>query len=157
MKFPDPKKALDEQDEDTLLAMACWGEARGEPPLGRIAMVHSVLNRTKQKHLSIKQVLLKKWQYDCFMPSDPNLHQLMDPVNHGGLGTWAICWRAATEAILGQSADPTNGATHYCVQALWNRPQLAARPKWFEAPEIAGGRTVLKLIVGHHVFATAPW
>jgi hypothetical protein len=83
---------------------------------------------------------------------------MMDPVAHGGLGTWAVCWRAAVEAIAGQTSDPTEGATHYVVKSLWNRPPLVAlHPKWFEATEIASGRTKLKLEVGNHVFATCPW
>lgn len=158
MKFPDLSKSLEDQDPDTLLAMACWGEARGEPPLGRAAMVHSVLNRAKEKSQTIPQVLLKPWAYSCFILSDPNFHLLWDPAAHGGIGTWAVCWRAAVEAITGLSADPTNGATHYCVRSLWNRPPVRpAHPKWFEAPEIEAGRTVEKLAVGHHVFAKAAW
>ena len=158
MKVPEQNRGLAEQDPEVLLAMVCWGEARNQSPLGKAAVCHSILNRCKQKQRAIWQVVTKKWQYTSLMPSDPNYPKLFKPVEHDGLGAWAACWTAATEAMTGLSADPTNGATHYCVKGLWNLPPARpSRPKWHEAPPIASGTTVKKAEIGDHVFATTPW
>lgn len=149
---------LRHQDEDVLLAITVWGEARGQSSLGRSAVAHVVLNRMKEKNLSVADTVLRKWQFSCFNANDPNRHKLLDPVQSEGLGAWAVCWRAAVEAMTGQSADPTFGATHYCTLALWNRPSVdASTAKWFEQPCIDGRATVETARIGNHVFAKTRW
>lgn len=161
MRFPDAHLPLEHQEPDTLLAITVWGEARGESPLGRAAVAHSILNRCRQKGLTVAQVVLKPWQYSCFNKSDPNSHKIEKLVSSAGasvpLGEWAVCYTSAIEAIRGESSDPSAGATHYVVKKLWMQPQTGRRAKWFELPCIANGTTKKTAVVDGHVFATTPW
>ena len=45
MKLPDPSQPLDQQDEDILLAMCLFGEARGEGSEGLQGVANAVRNR----------------------------------------------------------------------------------------------------------------
>lgn len=162
MDFPNPNKSLEEQDDPVLLAIGVWGEARGESPKGRTAVAHVILNRARLKKRSIADVLLAPWQFSCFNKADPNRDKIDKLVASGGksisLGEWAVCWRAAVEALAGQTADNTGGATHYCVRKLWARPtKPGAKPKWHELPCIADGTTKRTAVIDSHVFATTKW
>lgn len=158
MVFPDQTKALKDQDPLVLQAIAVWGESRGEPYLGKVAQAHSVLNRMRQKKRTAAQIILQPWQYSCFNHDSPELHMLLDPVAHDTMGTWVQCYRAASEATAGRTADPTGGATHYVVKRLWARPDvLLGKPKWFEKSEVDGGHTIKTFEIGSHVFAKARW
>lgn len=158
MIFPDKTKELKDQNPDVLRAIAVWGEARGEPTIGKVAQAHSVLNRMKQKKWSASRVLLDPWDYSCFNKNSPELPMLLDPVAHDSLGTWVQCYRAAVQASAGQTADPTGGATHYVVKSLWNRPdKRPGYPKWFEQSEIEKGHTIKTVELFSHVFAKAAW
>jgi len=166
VKVPDPNLPLEQQDEDTLLAMLVWGEGRGEPTAGRAAIAHVPLTRVqvrvasgKVPSYSLAQTILRNvnkrvYQFSCFNPSDPNREKLLHPIEAEGLGLWAACWTTAIEAIQGRSANPAPGATHYVVRRLWSRPTaVGRRPQWFEAPCIASGVTHFIAEIGSHVFA----
>lgn len=161
MKFPDPERPLEQQDEEVLHAMLVWGEGRGEPSDGRCAIAHIPLERMKRRISmgrksgnTLRETILSPWQFSCFNANDPNRAKLLRPVEHEGLGLWAACWRTALEARMGQSVSPVPGATHYVVRRLWSRPTAVnRRPKWFEEPSIKSGRTRFLGLVGSHVFA----
>ena len=159
MKFPDSGRPIEQQDEDTLLAMLVWGEARGESPEGRLAVAHVPLTRMMKRKtmrktgISLREIILTPWQFSCFNKSDPNRDKLLRPVELEGLDRWAACWRSAALALSDPSGNPAPGATHYVVRRLWSRPAADPnRPKWFEAPNIPS-RTQLIAQIGHHVFA----
>lgn len=60
-----------------LLALAVYGEARGEPMEGRIAVASVILLRQKTgKWGNIKGVILSPWQFSCFNPSDIQYNRL---------------------------------------------------------------------------------
>ena len=163
MKFPDTRLPIEQQDEDVLLAMLVWGEARGEPPEGRVAVAHVPLTRLKKRNsvrsslnrkVTLRSIMLKRWQFSCFNKNDPNRVLLLRPVEAEGLGLWAACWRTAVEALMGHSANPAQGATHYVVRRLWSRPMaVVGRPQWFEHPLTEDGTTTFIAQVGSHVFA----
>jgi hypothetical protein len=164
MVFPDETRSIESQEPKTLLGMLVWGEARGEPPRGRAAVAHVPLTRmeviNERRHRegkptrSLKDIMLSKYQFSCFNQKDPNRAKLLRPVEHGGLGLWVSCWRAAAEAFDGLSSNPALGATHYVVRSLWSRPAAdASRPKWFEKECIKSGKTVKIEEIGSHVFA----
>lgn len=161
MKFPDPGKPLAEQDPEVLLAITVWGEARGEGPEGKAAVAHVVLNRVKKKKSSIIKEALRPWAFSCFNKKKEHggqdVRRLLNPVEAEGLGSWATCWRAASEALAGQSADPTGGATHYCRRKLWLCAAVAGRPQWHDLVEVASGRTKKTAVIGSHVFAITPF
>ncbi len=89
---------LDRLTEPQLLARCIWGEARGEPIQGKLAVAHVVLNRVKAQSYygkTIRDVILKPWQFSCFNENDPNL---LAPVRKGAkmagykrghVGRWA--------------------------------------------------------------------
>lgn len=161
MKFPDQTKPIEEQDEDTLLAMLVWGEARGEPAEGQLAVAHVPLTRLKDRIAnkrkygnSLREIILTPWQFSCFNKQDPNRDKLLRPVEGEGLARWAACWSTAVSALTGQSENPAPGATHYVVRRLWSRPTaVGRRPKWFEEPCIKSGKTSLIASIGSHIFA----
>ena len=165
MPYPDPAKPLAEQDPVVLLADTVWAEARGEGPLGQAAVAHTVCNRMRQKGQTVAQVVLKRWAFSCYnSPANGGipLEKLLDPIKFSSKVEWAACLKAATEALEGVSADPTNGATHYCVNALWGCPVAANKfgrriPKWHDIVEISRGTTVLCVKIRNHTFAKAPW
>lgn len=160
MKFPDPTRGFQQQDEDTLLAMLVWGEARSEPAEGRLAVAYVPITRlalrvqTPRWGPNLAKTILKRSAFSCFNPLDPNRDKLLRPVDHEGLGTWAACWQSANEALKGQSENPAPGATHYVVRRLWSRPAAdPSRPQWYEQPMIEDGETRLIAVIGSHIFA----
>jgi N-acetylmuramoyl-L-alanine amidase len=65
--------------DDQLLALAMYGEARGESMEGKVAMGSVVLERVDHRDWdgkTIKEVLLLNYQFSAFLPNDPNFKQL---------------------------------------------------------------------------------
>jgi N-acetylmuramoyl-L-alanine amidase len=97
-----------------ILARTIYGESRGEPMQGKIAVAYSVINRVKAKSWfgdSISEVCKKKYQYSCWNEKDPNKKKIEKVT----LDTWdfQLCYHAALSAGCGLIADPTSGSTHY--------------------------------------------
>lgn len=103
-----------------------YGEARGEPVLGQIAVGFVVCNRAKiakeYKKLHDKNHPLYgsgtpasactvAYQFSCWNLGDPNLPiiQALDPTTAEGMAFVEAAKTALEEKIL----DPSNGATHY--------------------------------------------
>ena len=129
-----------------VLAKTVWGEARGEPFLGRYAVACVVLNlvafRPRGRAFwwggSIRAVCLKPWQFSCWNKNDPNsrkiarlsLQTLVD----------SMCLQEAVNAITkNASLDPTEGATHYHSIAI-------------DKPGSWGEKIEYRTQVGSHVF-----
>lgn len=67
--------------DNEVLALTIYGEARGEPYLGKVAVGSVVLNRADLKNWmggTVKEVCLKPFQFSCFNKSDPNYKMLLD-------------------------------------------------------------------------------
>lgn len=168
MRFPTPAPgvALEQQPEGVILRMLLCGEARGEDDasgtleaVAMLAVLWTLENRRRRprwERLSLKAIALQPWQFSCFNPNDPNRPALLD-LHKSDPISWE---RADTVCDLferGLTVEPIKRATHYCTAALWGRaPRDPAKPLWFEAPEIAAGRTRKVAEWGHHVFAEAP-
>ena len=121
--------------------MVLWGEARGEPSLGKLAIAWVIKNRALKNGTTLKQEILRPRQFSSFNPNDPNRQQMrlapgLDPTG------WGRCESIAD--ILDYTVDPTHGALNYynakVVQPDWGRGSIA----WLEKAEI-----------GNHVFGTA--
>lgn len=100
-------------DDTQLLALCIWGEARGEPVIGQLAVTHVVLNRVARPSWwghDVRSVILKEWQFSYFNSRSPG----------PGLVQLAIA-----ELALGKlTLDPTLGATHYHAVGMtpdWTR------------------------------------
>jgi spore germination cell wall hydrolase CwlJ-like protein len=126
-------------DDLETMARTLWGEARGEPREGKAAVAHVILNRARRGGWfgdDVKAVCLKRWQFSCWLESDPNRAKLLA----ASLDTPSLknCVDIALRCFLGTIEDPTGGADHYY------NPD-AADPVW------ARGKTPTARI-GRHLF-----
>lgn len=134
--LPEPAGSLVKQKELTLLAMCVYGESRSEPYDGKISIAYVVMNRVKEQGWygkTVKEVLLKPYQFSCFLKSDPNFKKLFRPEPT----VWKQCFKAAWNAYSSLSDDPTLGANHYC--------RRDTAPPWRQIME-------LKKEIGNHAF-----
>lgn len=131
---------IDDRSLD-ILTKTLWGEARGEPYKGLVAVAHVILNRARKPGWwgsSIETVCLKQWQFSCWNKSDPNYAYLSGLKAIPGRD-YVRCRDAALAAVQGHETDPTGGATHYYATALRNPPAWARGAK-------------MTVAIGGHVF-----
>lgn len=140
--------ALADLPDRIVLALTVWGEARGEPVQGQVAVACVVRNRLKRVTHAVatwRGVCLAPWQFSCFNADDPN----SGPIARAAvtLMTAALTpelaqalW-IADGVIAGAVMDNTGGATHYLTSTL-----LKAKP-----PSWAKGQPVL-IVIGDHSF-----
>jgi len=124
-----------------------FGEARGEPWLGKIAVAWCIRNRVEADlgndgkpdwwGEGYEAVCKKRWQFTCWEESDPN-SKFIASATPDTNDMLRDCIAAAALVMTGAVEDPTNGADHYFNPA-------AANPDW------AKGRTPVARI-GRHVF-----
>ncbi len=72
-------KNFEDLDDNELLALVIYGEARGEPIEGKIAVAAVIMNRVKRDGWfgkNVKEVILKPWQFSVFNINDPNRERL---------------------------------------------------------------------------------
>ena len=99
-----------------LLARCVYGESRGEPYVGQVAVAAVVLNRVKSAAFpnSISGVIYQPYAFTCV--SDGQLYLEPDQ----------SAYNAARDAMTGW--DPTNGCLYYYIPAtatsawIWSRP-----------------------------------
>lgn len=127
-------------DDVLTCARTIWGESRGEPIIGQIAVGWVIRNRHESGKWfgrgSVADVCLRPWQFSAWNPNDPNRDKLMsvsldDP-------TMQKAVYAALAALLGFEEDRTCTATHYFVDG-------SPEPAW------AKGKTPVGRI-SRHVF-----
>ena len=119
--LPDSHKPLSEHSDLQLLAMALFGEARGEPPATRKAIGHVIINRALHPDWwgnGLKEVILKPRQFSCFNDDDVNRRKLFNPLGSESMEVWARCCQDAIEVYQRLEpgtavVDPVKGATHY--------------------------------------------
>lgn len=115
-----------------------YGEARGEPFAGKLAVAWVIKNRASKGGWwgsTPSTVCLKPYQFSCWNANDPNRRKIesVKPDNEG----FRQSVLAAALVLGDMEPDPTDGATHYHVADL--------DPKW------AAGKEPVKKI-GNHVF-----
>lgn len=127
---------FNEQDIDTA-ARTLWGECRGEPQEGQIAVAWVIRNRAERKRFAgplaglegaVERVCKAKWQFSCWWDQQA-AHLKALPAER--LKAQADLVRGVLGGI---TPDPTNGADHYHTIA---RPGYADvwPPNW--APTMA--------------------
>ena len=113
--FRGGKMALTDRDEQIdVMARTAWGEARGEDQSGMQAVLNVVMNRVKKGSwygATPKDVCLKKYQFSCWLDSDPNKAKLLAVDENDK--DFARAKYMATLAYDGQLTDITKGATNY--------------------------------------------
>lgn len=113
--------------EQVLLARMLFGEARDCSELEKVAIAYTVVNRAndgkKWNGETIKEAILKPFQYSCFNNSDPNKEKLMDPEKYDNK-SFQECLAVAQKVLNGEYKQRNSGATHYF------NPEIVKRPKW---------------------------
>ena len=98
-----------------IFAKTLFGECRGEPREGQIAVANVILNRFKSKKWfsakTIAGVCQKPFQFSCWNSNDPNAQKLANLLPSKYKPFYEIILEAKLE-------DLTNGATHYCTKAV---------------------------------------
>jgi len=108
------------------LAIGIWGEARGEPFEGKVAVAWVVKNRAESNwrgQSTYSRVLIDPKQFSCFNDGNPNLVKMTMP------WLWEPdalmeCFKAAMAVHYGMIPDPTDGSNHYA--------RYDCRPSWCE-------------------------
>lgn len=133
---------------DVVLALLIWGESRGEPVEGSIAVANVVRNRVLRSGHDWRRVCLAPYQFSCFNPDDPNLPKVHraaivlmsgEPTPELLQAQWI-----AHGVIAGVVMDNTRGSQNYLTTALLHRTP----PSW------ALDRPILA-VIGSHSFLTA--
>lgn len=139
---PDGEQLIRDQDDDILLAMLLWGEARGEIVVGKWAVAQVVANRVRSGGWfgrGWESVMLKPWQFSCFNPSDPNRKKLFEPLKWASADIWQTCLYIARLAVLGKLPDIVPGCRWY------HAASLKKVPKFFSKLEVYQH-------IGNHIF-----
>lgn len=134
-----------------VVARTVWGEARGEPWRGKVAVVWVLRNRAAQalaymektgakRHAlygdgSLSSAARMPYQFSVWNRRDPNRKKLATAHKSAA---WPDCVRAVLSVMDGTEPDPVSTATHYT--------ELKARPAW------AKGRTPVTVIQNHKFF-----
>lgn len=133
-----------------ILAMLIYGEAVGEPRLGKIGVAWVVMNRVDSKRMEFSyrrkvnwtSVMLRPGAFSCFNSGDVNREKLIDlflspedPRQYYA----NECMEIAQAVYDGEVKDPTNGALFYVNK------RLAGKLKWMKKLE----KTI---VIGRHVF-----
>ena len=110
----------------TMIALAIYREARGEPDEGQIAVAYSIVNRAKDPlkrwPSNPIEVITQPWQYSSFTaPGDSQL------VKFPKLIEAKEYLRKAYRVYHGLVPDPTKGANHY------HGDYMSPFPKWADA------------------------
>lgn len=143
------------------LARTVYGEARGEPDLGRLAVAYVPCNRAaiaarfvkahpehKRHPLygdgTVASACRMPWQFSCWNENDPNRAELLALDLDSDAA--APCMAMARAALDETAPDPSNCATHYhTVASPWPDPDKRWPPKWADGkPPVA--------TIGDHVF-----
>lgn len=144
---------LETLPDRVIVALTIFGEARGEPVEGQIAVGCVIRNRFKAQNNQTAKwgaICLAPKQFSCFNPTDPNfavvqraastlLSAFPPPMLHQA--EWL-----ADGILSGAALDVTHGATHYLTRALYASP---ACPSW------AQGKSLTTMIGGHVFLAVA--
>jgi N-acetylmuramoyl-L-alanine amidase len=116
----------------TIMARTLYGEARGEPEVGKIAIAWVIRNRAEADlnddgkpdwwGEGIAGVCLRPWQFSCWNSNDPNHKVIVD----AGWGTpgFDVCLKVAAGVLGDLLADPTKRSTHYF------NPSIVKTPAW---------------------------
>lgn len=126
-----------------VLARTIYGEARGEPDAGKVAVAWVVLNRAADPRWpdTVAGVCLQRAQFSCWNDRDPNRAALIAITLEDE--DLRICMAAGWQAVGGITGDPTRGANHYLTAALAERTP----PAWFDWAHVTAR-------IGGHLFLT---
>lgn len=123
-----------------ICARTVWGEARGEPYEGKLAVAHVLINRWQgqsgqwARDDTLATACLRHRQFSAWNQGDPNFVPLQ--TQNVAQPVFRDCMRAVLEA-LNADKDPTAGSRHYHTDSIM--------PTWARGHEPVAR-------IGHHVF-----
>ena len=135
--------------EQEIIAMTILGEARGEGEAGMYA-VGCLIKQRKQNSsgkLSYSQICLKKWQFSCWNPNDPNRSQLKKLLANSSSAKYA---KRVALNIDNLDLNFIANADHYCA--------VNAKPYWIFKKVLTKRGKMAKVeltpvkIIGNHKF-----
>lgn len=114
------------KEEEQLLILTMWGEARNYGKGGMRAVGHVAMNRyhaQKPRYgFGMKAVLWKLKQFSCWNRSDPNREAMRHikelPEGHPDRVAYDIAKKLARRIISGADKDNTVGATYYHTETI---------------------------------------
>lgn len=121
--------------DEVIAALTIYGEARGEPEPGKVAIGHVIRNSIKRGRWgkTVAAVCLFPARFSCWLSSDPNRRKLLEvPHFDESFQKCLAAWRKSET-----EPDRTEGSDHYQVvgtDAYWSRGR---------APTVT---------IGHHQF-----
>lgn len=127
------------------MARTVFGESRGEPYLGQLAVAWVIRNRADRPSWwgrSVRDVCLKPRQFSCWNEHDPN-YGLIRAASLSD-SRFRTAYRASLAAYDRSEPDPTKGATSYHTLA-----KPAGVSVW---PPGWAGTTVPRGQIGAHMF-----
>ena len=137
--FRIAKKGYDMiENQQLYLAKTLWGEARGEGAKGMQAVANVVMNRVKKGGwygASVKDVVLKPYQFSCWNSNDINRAKL-DTLTINDLQK-SGAWEISEKAINGNLEDITGGAINYHEKSI--------SPNWVS-------KMTKTVQIGNHIF-----
>lgn len=143
--FEDVKRELTDREA---MILTVYGEARGEPVEGQLAVINTINNRSKNRAQTIKEVCFARLQFSCWNQNDPNFPILMELANQiivdripDNKAFNQIAY--LTEGILSNRlSDNSRGSDHYMTTDLF---QSDKRPSWARNPK-------RQIEIGNHTF-----
>lgn len=140
----------DRLSDRDVLALTLWGETRGEPIDGKIAVACVIRNRMARRRQSARDVCLAPMQFSCWQPKDgrANYDALMliaEPLAAGKEPRDAAlreCQWIADGILSGACRDIVHGADHYLTTTLLSSTK---KPGWVRTMTFAAS-------VGAHAF-----
>ncbi|MCP5182868.1 MAG: cell wall hydrolase [Pseudomonadales bacterium] len=122
-------------DDVAIVARTIWGEAEGEPLLGKVAVANVISNRASAGNprrfgASFADVCLKNnrsvWQFSCWTQGSARRRRLEAVTTQSD--SYRVCLDIASKAVSGQLDDITEGSTHYHTRSVfpsWSRGKQA--------------------------------
>lgn len=133
--------------QEEILALTLYGESRGEPIQGQIAVANVVRNRVLTQKMSYRNICLAPKQFSCWNENDPNyvlLTGLAEEIKNGKPITdkyMKQCFWVAMGIVDDELLDNTNGALYYLTNDLFFSDK---QPSWsfnYKQPRTIGNQT----------------
>lgn len=129
------QRAARSLDATEIVALTLWGEARGEPVQGIVAVGNVIVNRVKDRNRrwgsTWQDICLKRWQFSCWMKEGGEKNyaamtaMVAELAQHHPLKEpqFRQCWWVARGLVDDLLMDHVKGANHYYASTI-------AAPKW---------------------------
>lgn len=139
---------IENLSEIEILALTIYGESRGEPIQGQIAVGCVIRNRTEKRKKTYKEICLAPLQFSCWNTNDPNRVILLE------IGEKLVVGQIVKNANFNQALwvaqgvyndflfDNTKGSDHYLTTKL--RSEVGEH-HWARKLNVT-------MIIGNHTF-----